>query len=380
MATELNKLTTLEQLKSSLTAAKQYTDTQDTILSERIDAVTEKIVPADWSQNDSSATDYIKNRTHWEERTETEILPETTVTLENGSANLPDVVLVSGDTYAVNWNGAEWTCVAGDLDGQLWLGNIYRMSGGAVGSQDTGEPFCMVIPVDGSGLWVATGDPLNEVTLSIMHIRDNIHHLDPKYIKDMYVDNTVEVVSGTITNPNLDSSGFSQIDAFNCDESLMTYLNNLTASRELTSAVVTINGVTKSFVTNGDNMRVVEVDYTSTYAVRIEKGLEIYDNGVELLVIRLVSDGGYVLTINPQTLNDLFGISDPTEVETISCAFYSGDIKQLDEKFIPDTIARAEQTNAAVEELSGRIDALESSVATDEEFSSVLDEVFGTNA
>ena len=43
MATEMNKLTTLEQLKSGLLAAKNYTDTQDALLSGRIDEIVEEI-------------------------------------------------------------------------------------------------------------------------------------------------------------------------------------------------------------------------------------------------------------------------------------------------------------------------------------------------
>lgn len=43
MATDLNKLTTLEQLKAGLTAAKNYTDTQDALLGGRIDDIVDRI-------------------------------------------------------------------------------------------------------------------------------------------------------------------------------------------------------------------------------------------------------------------------------------------------------------------------------------------------
>lgn len=43
MATDMNKLTTLEQLKQGLTAAKNYTDTQDAALLEQIGAIAEEV-------------------------------------------------------------------------------------------------------------------------------------------------------------------------------------------------------------------------------------------------------------------------------------------------------------------------------------------------
>ena len=68
-------------------------------------------IQPDWAQNDETAKDYIKNRTHWvEEKT---ILEETTFTIEEGSnsfafGNFP-VILSVGDICNVVYDGEAYT-------------------------------------------------------------------------------------------------------------------------------------------------------------------------------------------------------------------------------------------------------------------------------
>ncbi len=91
-------------------------------------------VQADWSQNDDTAADYVKNRTHWIEETFTEVFPETSY---NGSFDLygedifsklsPNaacIVTINGTSYETtarhgSYNAYEWYVIGnGELIGE----------------------------------------------------------------------------------------------------------------------------------------------------------------------------------------------------------------------------------------------------------------------
>lgn len=98
--------------------------------------------------------------------------------------------LIVDETYIINWNGTEYACtaidsaVAGEPGGVI-LGDIYTMSGGQVGSASTGEPFAMAVQANTMFMAVPL-DGSTELTLSIKQDTTTIHHIDPKFIKDMY--------------------------------------------------------------------------------------------------------------------------------------------------------------------------------------------------
>lgn len=58
--------------------------------------------------------------------------------------------LVAGETYIVNWDGTEYSCVAVDLSALsgispcIALGDVYTMSDGEIGDASTGEPFAIM--------------------------------------------------------------------------------------------------------------------------------------------------------------------------------------------------------------------------------------------
>ena len=76
------------------------------------------IKQADWSQNDSTALDYVKNRTHWINHAETlldsEVFECTTLASDSESyygAKSGNIGLVSGNKYNVTVNGTTYTAV-----------------------------------------------------------------------------------------------------------------------------------------------------------------------------------------------------------------------------------------------------------------------------
>lgn len=69
-------------------------------------------VQGDWNQNNESADDYIKNRTHWVEDQLIEIYPETT----RGESEFAEPVFdeIFEGTYVVTFDGVQYKCTAVD--------------------------------------------------------------------------------------------------------------------------------------------------------------------------------------------------------------------------------------------------------------------------
>ncbi len=172
----------------------------DTVFSDGDSEQTGSSVQADLSQNDETAPDYVKGRTHYKDFFP--ILPETSYTADEDGQVLREVnfKLTVGETYEVFYNRTKYTCVCSFYDdGEItggFLGN-----GVILGSEDTGEPF---------GLLTAEGmlliDPLDgstEITLEIkklMPVKIPTEYYDRVYYVDVVEgeDNTYS----TKTTPN----------------------------------------------------------------------------------------------------------------------------------------------------------------------------------
>ena len=143
---------------------------------------------ANWEQNDSTAEDYVQGRTHWVEHDVlTEILPETTVTIDIGdddeaSENVGSVEepWSIGDRAVVKINDVGYDLtVAEDSEGYMCLGNLHFYDDTAA---DTGEFFQLYVD---NGLVFAV-NVSGTYTISVSFYRDVYHTINPKYIKDMY--------------------------------------------------------------------------------------------------------------------------------------------------------------------------------------------------
>ena len=145
-------------------------------------------VQPDWNQNDSTASDYVKNRPFYTgDPVETEVLvEESAVTFEDlegmYSAQVPSTFEATvGETYKVYWDGAAYECTCVDVRGLPAIGNLSIMGAGS----DTGEPFLMVV-ANGEGIQIVTADTSASHTISISAMTQEIVKLDPKYIDSMY--------------------------------------------------------------------------------------------------------------------------------------------------------------------------------------------------
>lgn len=143
-----------------------------------------------WNQNDSSADDYIKGRTHWEEIKTTVIIEERTISgfalmqdplyaVENPFMFAPNV----GDTYTVTWDGTAYDVVANDY-GMVVIGNrnyFDMLPGGDI-------PFAIIC--NSNVLFVVTESTAGSHTISISAEIEKVHKLDKKYLPDDIASNS----------------------------------------------------------------------------------------------------------------------------------------------------------------------------------------------
>lgn len=152
---------------------------------------------SDWAQNDPTAKDYVRNRTHYVSRESKALVPEqeaTTVVLGNNNVavlNNADLdalqtLFSSKDdtTLDVVFDGVSYPCKWLELGGNRIpvFGNLAIAQ---EGSTDTGEPFAFSF--GGVELVIAIGCKVAGThTVAVSYQQDVVHTLDPKYIKDMY--------------------------------------------------------------------------------------------------------------------------------------------------------------------------------------------------
>ena len=133
-----------------------------------------------------------------------EVQPETTVEVNDMGEMDCEVqtLLVVGETYTVNWNGTEYTCVAQDASafasGAVGLGELTEL--GLLGN---GEPFALLIGEDegAKSAFIAPFDGSTSVTFSIYQDGTEIHKLDNRCLPDgvPYIGEKLEKVLDEIT-------------------------------------------------------------------------------------------------------------------------------------------------------------------------------------
>lgn len=169
---------------ASKTEAQGYARTAEENANKYTDAM---IVQPDWGQNDESAKDYVKNRTHYSEVTTTalatdgQVFENYTVTLVDGMTEdgLPPIMMEYDKTYTVIWDGVEYTCPCNNTDVGIFV------LGGA------GEYPFEIDMVDGESSNVfaydtegnyETGETTH--TFSVYEVTETVKQLDPKYLPD----------------------------------------------------------------------------------------------------------------------------------------------------------------------------------------------------
>lgn len=141
---------------------------------------------ADWSQNDPTAKDYVKNRTHWVEMSyEEKYTNDNAPFVDNGFGVInftPDSVtwdLVDRDNYNVLFDGNEYRCVCHSASRYgrtwLWVGNAALGAPYNEFEPNSGEPFL----ITDSGI-IAKSAGNHAIRISRVDV--NIHRLPEEFM------------------------------------------------------------------------------------------------------------------------------------------------------------------------------------------------------
>lgn len=304
-------------------------------------------VQANWSQNDESAADYVKDRTHYTEEQQKEILPETAyetaydsnVQLQLTQLTLYDC-LESGKTYVVNFNGVEYVCTAFPLDdAMVFIGNGVM---GDVGD-DTGEPFLFANYASSLLCDFAVNNAEQDNTtgtVSITKIEEVVHQLDEKYIPELKV-----------SYDDLEDKPFYEE---------VEVTDTLVGSRTETFPIryTKLNDKFFSFFSSGVSYRVT-FDDKEYFCVCTRFGYTYFIGNKALLDgvyaeggIGELTDTGEPFCILHHDYNDLFTAMYATNegTHTITIEETAKVVHQLDEKYIPDAILRITALESAVDD------------------------------
>lgn len=147
-------------------------------------------IQSDWNQNDSTATDYIKNRPFYTgDPSDTVLVEESVVSFVEGDGGLyvssfPSTFKATfGETYNVSWDGAVYECACVNFNDVPFIGNLSIVGFGS----DTGEPFLIGIR-NGSGITIYTKDASASHTISISGLSTEVTQIPDKYISDTFRD------------------------------------------------------------------------------------------------------------------------------------------------------------------------------------------------
>ena len=163
-------------------------------------------VQPDWSQNDSTQPDYVKNRPFYMGNlVETVMLPETTITITAGNRNLISssfpYSFELGKTYVITFDGVDTEYTAYETEGFVVVGYDYSSVVGGSG----------YVIMDGNGyIALATLDTSldGSHTIAIKGYTQEIIKIDEKYLPDnLATKSDVEAAQTTASNAQTTAEG-----------------------------------------------------------------------------------------------------------------------------------------------------------------------------
>lgn len=140
---------------------------------------------ANWDENDPSAPDYIKNRTHWKEPGVVTVIPEQELVYMGSDSDFLHLYRCEteetptdvGETYIVTFDGVQYERTLVNFDGEILIGN---MSIGSDEFQDSGEPFMIAF---GPSYSMVCTKETGTHTISCTTNRFIYHKLSMKYLE-----------------------------------------------------------------------------------------------------------------------------------------------------------------------------------------------------
>ena len=177
-------------------------------------------IQADWEQNDETASDYIKNRTHWIENSYVVALPDTELEVRNGSVDLYEVPvegLTPNANCVVTIDGISYeaTAIHGKFNAYEWyiIGNGELIGEGSTSSD---LPFGIFIDKYNENYMSLAENKTGTIILKIEVVGEYVHKIPEIYLPEKIG------VSGTGTyseifnnlNDNIASGDYSHAENF----------------------------------------------------------------------------------------------------------------------------------------------------------------------
>ena len=270
--------------------------------------------------NSTPSWNNLKDKPFYEEVSRTVIVEEQTLTgfelMENTIYTIINPFSfdwLPGETYIIVWDGIEYVCTVEDLGELGYIGNpnyVMMQSGGDI-------PFTLVFAGD---LYVVTEDAADH-TITINKCENIIHHIDPKYINDMYYETVDQVLDHYIAEGSWSTGYFSALISVN-----NAIILDPTKEYILTDHTTGISAHVRAvYVASGGNAGTP--DNYETIEYRCSDGSE----GRHLGLTFVKSDN---------SLRYHHGSTGSGDVHEISLRDSESTLVPIKEKYIPDTIAR----------------------------------------
>ena len=359
-----------------------------------LDALNAKLDKADagsdWNQNDDTQPDYIKNRPFYTgDMVETVLVEESTVSFaeHNGlyGVEFPSTFEATvGETYKVYWDGTVYECVCKNFNNMPVIGNLSIMGAGS----DTGEPFIMGVS-NGEGITIVIADTSASHTFSISGIVQEVVKIDEKYLPyDIAKQSDLATIESNLnTNINDLNASISNLNTLVGSSSVSTQINTAALDNQSDWSVNNTGSAayiknrthyaTLTTFINNKTYNFTKDTYTNIYYYKFDTDTEPFKptEGVTYIVTwdgttyecdansnNGIGDkyhyGGassattgepFYIIYNDYQKKLIINTRNTASSHTITIS--SENVTQLDEKFIPNTIARIEDLPASASDI-----------------------------
>ena len=258
-----------------------------------------------------------------------------------------DLLLEVGQKYNVMWDGALYECTALSNGNYIYIGNA-SLSWDTSSNIDTSEPFC-IFTTDGSCIVFWEGGMRGYKNVEISNVKRNLKTIDEKYIPDTIarVEDIPNNIVQTVNNIEPDENGNVEIEI---PEGFSGSWNDLKDKpfSETQSAIILDTAFTITDKLEGYYLE-KPLGLTSEHICTvIFDGIE-YENmpGREFGNMWYIGgpDNGIPFTVSDY-LEVIYADVGNHTIKIIQN--YPSTIKTIDEKFIPNTIARTTELLQAV--------------------------------
>jgi hypothetical protein len=287
---------------------------------------------ADWNAKEGEAG-YVKNRTHWEEEGIVALVDNQTYEFEDWGgvygyqAEYSGQLFEFGKVYTVMWDGVSYENLVCFTENESFA--IGESSDSLMGGSNE-CPFQIFQYVYAPEMQLGIVSLVGGVhTVSILTDTHVTHQIAPKYIKDMYSDSLTQAFSGSFSNLVWGDANFinNTIGQMDYSDGLFDKVNNIENMKLFNTADLTVNGVTaRLYRSDGWELSIRRTgDGEGGTFPSVLVGPWSCSIQHDSLSCMQVDDDGLAL----------FGLTDYSEVTDISFTLYDGELKKIDQKYLP---------------------------------------------